>query len=414
LQRSAQSCTFRAIRAIVLHDLAVKGFSLKREDFHQTAPGRFAPTIDGATAFIPDVLPPRLLDLEPLIGVLGSAREALGELRGVGSVMTNPYLLIRPLLRREAVASSRIEGTVTSVGQLALFEAGIDLVEQAPDAREVHSYVRALEHGINRLAELPVCLRLMNEMHGILLQGVSDHRGARIAAGEFRITQNWIGGSRRIQDARYVPPPPQDVMPALDSLEKYIQARDSDLPLLVRLALIHYQFEAIHPYPDGNGRVGRLIIPLLLREQDALPVPLLYLSGYFERNRDAYIDHMFAVSTHGLWESWIGFFLKGVDEECRGTITKIRRLQALRQDYIRRVQVARSSVLLGKLVDLFFEHPVMFVTTVARELGISYNAAKHNLQRLGEVEIIREKSLGSRIFWSAEEILSVTTEDTAK
>ena len=338
------------------------------------------------------------------------ASEALGELNGIGSTMSNPYLLVRPLLRREAVASSRIEGTVTSFDQLALFEAGMDVTREAPDAGEVHNYVRALEYGIKRLPELPVCLRLLNELHAILLEDVGDHRGARVAPGEFRRTQNWIG-ARRIHDARYVPPPPQEVMPALDALEKYIQSEKPSLPLLVRIALIHYQFEAIHPYPDGNGRLGRLLIPLILCEQKALSQPLLFLSNYFERNRDEYIDSMLEVSRLGLWERWIEFFVRGVEQESRDAIGKIRRMQGLRADFDQRMRRARSSALLGKLIDLLFETPVVTVPRAASRLEISYNAAKNNLQRLAQAKVVEPASLGNRNFWIAREILDVMAPD---
>jgi Fic family protein len=386
---------------------------MKSEAFKQGATGRLVATIDGCCAFIPDPLPPqRSLDLQPLVMRLVAASQALGELSGMGSTMSNPYLLVRPLLRREAVASSRIEGTVASIEQLVLFEAGVDVANEAPDAGEVHNYVRALEHGIRRLHELPVCLRLMNELHAILLGGVRDHRGARVAPGEFRRTQNWIG-ARRIQDARYVAPPPQEVMPTLDALEKYIQSEQRDFPLLVRVALIHYQFEAIHPYPDGNGRVGRLLIPLILCERKALSQPLLYLSNYFERNRDEYIDLMLDISQVGSWERWIEFFVRGVEQECRDTIETIRSLQALRADFEQRIQRARSSVLLGKLIDLLFESPVVTVPHAARKLEISYNAAKNNLERLAQAKVVEPASRGSRNYWIAREILHVMAQETA-
>ncbi len=384
------------------------------EDFNRSPTGHLQVTIDNCWAFVPDPLPPkRALALAPIVTQLVAASQALGELSGIGSTMNSPYLLVRPLLRREAVASSRIEGTVTSLDQLALFEAGADLVNEAPDAREVHNYVRALEHGIKRLSELPVCLRLMNEVHGILLEGVKDHRGARVTPGEFRRTQNWIG-ARRIHDARFVPPPPQEVMPTLDALEKYVQDDGGDLPLLVRIALIHYQFEAIHPYPDGNGRVGRLLIPLVLCERKALSQPLLYLSSYFERHRDDYIDLMLEVSRTGLWERWVEFFLLGVEQECRDTIGKIRALQAMRQDFIQRIQRARSSVLLGKLIDLLFESPVITVPAAAKKLGIYYNAAKNNLERLVQEKIIEAVPLGGRNYWWARNILDAIAQEPAR
>lgn len=384
---------------------------MKPEDFKDSPSGSLKATIDQCSAFIPDALPPRRrLDLAPLMVRLAAASQAVGELSGIGSTMNNPYLLVRPLLRREAVASSRIEGTVTSLDQLALFEAGAEVVPDAPDAREVHNYVRALEHGIKRLADLPVCLRLMNELHGILLEGVKDHRGARIVPGAFRTSQNWIG-ARRIQDARFVPPPPQELMPALDAFEKYIQNESGDLPLLVSVALLHYQFEAIHPYPDGNGRVGRLLIPLILCERKALSQPLLYLSSYFERNKDEYIDLMLDISRSGSWERWIAFFLRGVEQECRDTIEKVRRLQALRAEFNQRVQRARSSVLLGKLIDLLFESPVVTVPSAAQRLGISYNAAKNNLARMTQARIVDAVALGGRNYWFARDILTAMSHE---
>jgi Fic family protein len=380
---------------------------VKREIFADAAPGKLVPTIDGALAFIPDALPPPHLDLGALARTLAEAREILGELRGISFQLNAPIGLIRPLQRREAVASSRIEGTTSSVGQLALFEAGIDLVDEAPDAREVHNYARALERGIARLEELPVSLRLMNELHAILLDGVRDNRGARIQAGQFRRDQVWIGGSTRIKDARYVPPPPQEVMPAFHALENYLQSRPLEPNLLVQLALIHYQFEAIHPYPDGNGRLGRLIIPLIMAEQKALPNPVLYLSGYFERRRDDYIDLMLAVSTEGRWEAWVEFFLKAVKEECLASIAKIREFHKRRTEFLQRVQKARSSVLLNNLVDLFFEKPVNLVPAVAQHLGISYNAAKNNLQRLAEEGIVRERERRGRKYWICDDVLQI-------
>ena len=214
-----------------------------------------------------DPLPPEL-DLTPVIPSLDEASRKLGELNGIGTTLVNPYLLIRPLQRREAVASSNLEGTYTSLSDLYLFEAGADDDQRPPDTREVANYVRALEHAISRLDELPVCLRMIREIHEIVLSHVRQHRGARIVAGEFRTDQNRIGGSS-LATARFVPPPPQNVIGLLGDLEKYIQQDMSEAaPPLVRLALIHYQFETIHPFPDGNGRVGRVMIPLILCEKE--------------------------------------------------------------------------------------------------------------------------------------------------
>ena len=213
-------------------------------EFRDSPSGFLVPTTGEAKAFVPNPLPPSL-QLDPLIGLLTEATGYLGELRGIGRTLPNPYLLIRPFQRREAVASSIIEGTVTSLSDLLMLEAGADERERLPDTREVFNYVRALEHSLERLQELPVCIRLFNEAHSILLTGVRRHRGAVITPGEFKREQNWIGGES-IADARFVPCPPHEVWPAMDQLEKYIQF-ETAFPLLIRLALIHYQFETIHP-----------------------------------------------------------------------------------------------------------------------------------------------------------------------
>jgi len=201
----------------------------------------------------------------------------LGELNGIGQLLVNSYVLIRPLQRKEAVASSNIEGTYTSLSDLFLLEAGADESARPPDTGEVRNYVLALEHAIGRMEELPVCFRLMKEAHEILLSGVRGDRGARLQAGEFRQEQNWIGGSGSdIRLARFVPPRPQQVIPTLGELEKFIQnPRPPDLPPLIHLALAHYQFETIHPFQDGNGRLGRLLIPIILCERKILEQPLL-------------------------------------------------------------------------------------------------------------------------------------------
>jgi len=306
--------------------------------FQATSPGKLVPTLDGALAFVPAPLP----HLVPLEGstarLLSRANHALGELSGVTRPLKNPYLLGSALLRREAILSSRIEGTVTSSEQLVLFEAGapIDDRRQRDDAREVFNYVQAMGRGLGRLPKLPVSLRLVRELHEVLLRGV---RGDRDRPGHFRDSQNWIGREgASIHEARFVPPPVKEMNEALDHFEKYLHLEphvgqhgtaaieeDPTLsPLLVRLALIHYQFEAIHPFRDGNGRVGRLLIPLLLISHGRLRAPVLYLSAFFERQRTTYYDLLLGVSQRGTWTEWVDFFLRGVAESasrrsCRQT-----------------------------------------------------------------------------------------------
>jgi Fic family protein len=375
------------------------------EDFSKPT-GKLVPTIKGL-AFVPDPLPPGSINLANLVLPLSRAERALGELSGVGRTLHNPYLLIRPFMRREAVASSKIEGTVTTLSQLFLFEVDQESDRAPPDAREVWNYVRALEHSLSRLNEIPISGRLIKEAHRILLTDVQSHRGAAIVPGEYRKDQNWIG-ARVIENARFVPPPPQEVEEAMARLEKYIHRDDAEMPLLVRLALIHYQFETIHPFPDGNGRVGRLLIPLILCERKEISEPLLYMSNYFEKNYENYIDSLLNVSKLGLWEQWIKLFLEGVAETCRDAIQKARALQDLQAVYHDRVQRARSSALLPRLIDLLFEHPAITVPYATERLDITYNATKNNIERLVHNKILRPSTDDHRpkVFF-ADEIIGI-------
>lgn len=269
------------------------------------------------------------------------AERAIGELRGIGHRLPNPHLLINPFLRREAVLSSRIEGTRTNVRQLLVYEAAPEDSTDRADAQEVLNYVEALEYGIKRLDTLPVSLRLLREVHERLLR---DVRGQEERPGEFRTIPNHIGRETdSIYTARFVPPPPSELVAALDAFERFT-ASPYPLPFLVKLALVHYQFETIHPFRDGNGRVGRLLIILLLRQEGILPTPLLYLSAYFERYRDTYIDHLYAVSREGAWREWIRFFLRGIAEQAQDAIIRSQGLLDLQQTYRQRLQGARIDV----------------------------------------------------------------------
>lgn len=368
--------------------------SMNPEDFKDSKTGKLVPTLKGL-AFVPNPLPPPLIDLALLVPLVSRAERALGELSGIGRTLPNPYLLIRPFMRREAVASSKIEGTVTTLSQLLLFEVDEETNRAPGDAREVLNYVRALEYSLKRLDELPISARLIREAHKILLTNVQSNRGAQIIPGEFRKDQNWIG-AKLIENARYVPPPPPEVPEAMSALEKYINTKDEEIPTLIQLALIHYQFEAIHPFPDGNGRVGRLLIPLILYERKEISQPLLYMSSYFEKNYEDYIDHMLAISKMGLWTSWISFFLEGIEETCKDAITRAQSLQTLQKNYYGKIQQARSSALLGQLIELLFEHPAITVPYAAERLQISYNAAKNNINRLVEAQILRSSRGDSR------------------
>jgi Fic family protein len=241
------------------------------------------------------------------------------------------------------------------------------------------------------LGDLPISSRLLRNAHGILLKGVSNHRGASVEAGELKRDQNWIGGSGRIETARFIPPPPKEAADALDNLAKFVNREDhGGIPPLIDAALAHYQFETIHPFADGNGRVGRMLITLMLIEGDVLRQPLLYMSPWLERHKDRYIDLMYDVSRKGEWLPWISFFLEAVTESAHGTIRVVERLQDLQGKYRERFQKARRSALLPRIIDLAFEQPALTITDIAKEIGVTYQAAANNAAVLVGAGMARE------------------------
>ena len=364
---------------------------------------------EGYWAFVPPPLPPRVEINIDITNCLSSADRALGELAGTGRMLPNPHLLISPFIRREAVLSSRIENTLTSLSDLFRFEAAPTAKPDILDVKEVHNYVRALEFGLDRLKDIPVCLRLIRELHGILLE---DARGKGAACGEFRKSQNWIGPpNTRLEDATYVPPPVDGMKQALDDFEKYLHA-ESKLPPLIRLAIIHYQFEAIHPFLDGNGRIGRLLITLLLCEWGLLPQPLLYLSAFFEKHRKEYYDLLVNVSRAERWSEWIEFFLRGVAEQASDAVERSRQLLDLWQSYRQKMQRTRSSALLLKLVDELFKYPLVTIPFTSNVLNCTYVTARNNIGKLVSAEILREMPgmHAKRKIYIADEILKIFEE----
>ena len=366
------------------------------EQFKDSPSGRVIQVGQGEIAywsFVPNPLPPTLSFDSALIRLLSDADRALGELAGLGRALPNPHLLINPFIRREAVLSSRIEGTQANLADLYAFEAGqlalpgLKATPAQADASEVFNYVRALEYGLERLSELPVSLRLIREVHGRLMEGV---RGNQATPGEFRHTQNWIGAPGcALNDATYVPPSVDEMSAALDGFETYLHTED-ELPPLVRLALIHYQFEAIHPFIDGNGRIGRLLISLLSVHWNLLPLPLLYLSAFFEKDRQTYYDLLMAISTRGAWRDWIVFFLRGVAEQARDAVVRAKRLQDLQLAWRTKYQRARGAGLLLGIVDALFAVPVLTPRQVAKQLRVSHPAAMQALRRLEQDQILKE------------------------
>ena len=337
--------------------------------------------------FVPKPLPRRLEIPFDCMTLLSEASIALGELKGVGRMLPNPNLLIGSFLRREAVSSSRIEGIKTSFQQLLLFEVETSGADADSDPQEVFNYVNALRYGLERLKTLPVSLRLIREMHERLMTGV---RGEDAKPGEFRDRQNMIARSGESPaQARFVPPPIPQMRGALDDLEQFI-AYPSGTPTLIDLALIHYQFETIHPFLDGNGRMGRLLISLLLCERGCLTTPLLYLSSYFERHKDSYVDHLLSVSRSGDWMPWLEFFLRGVSVQSRVAIEKAGEILDLWKEYRRTIQSKHKSANMLNLVDEIFVRPAITIRQAAEVGGVTFMGALRQIEWLESEGVIRE------------------------
>lgn len=339
-------------------------------------------------AFVPDPLPAQsALDLAPRhYDLMEKANWALGRLDGVAALLPDTSLFLYFYVRKEALLSSQIEGTQSSFSDLLLHESrevpGVPL----DDVAEVSSYVAAMEHGLKRLTEgFPLSMRLIREIHEILL---STGRGSTKSPGEFRRSQNWIGGSRP-GNARFVPPPPHEMTDCLGELEKYLHAEHT--PVLVKAALAHLQFETIHPFLDGNGRVGRLLITLLLCAQGALSQPMLYLSLYFKTNRDAYYDLLQRVRVEGVWEEWLMFFLEGVLETSLQAVTTAQNiLQLFENDRKRIEQIGRPAGSALRLHQYLQRHPLTTIPNAAVETGMSAPTVTASLRHLAELAIVRE------------------------
>jgi Fic family protein len=365
---------------------------MRAEDFSPDAPGELiAISVNGTPmwAFSPRALPPAW-DLDvAVVNRLVAAERAMGELNGLAQQLPNPFLLINPYIRREAVASSRIEGTRTDLRELLLFEADARTSESADDAKEVENYVTALQYALGKPEGRAISLSLIRETHQLLMDGV---RGSDKRPGQFRPAQVFIS-SRSARDARFIPPPPDMVEPLMRDLEAFVVA-ESPLPQLVRIAMIHYQFEAIHPFLDGNGRTGRLLISMLLSEWNVLAQPILLLSEFFERHRRDYVDGLLGVSLRGEWNEWIEYFLDAVIEQAHEGARQGRSILELRERYRKKYQSERSIRLLP-LIDQLFMRPVFTAAQLSESLGWP----RYSVQRLVDpliTEGVLEETTGKR------------------
>ena len=343
------------------------------------------------STFVPPPLPPKFDFTVRLVGILSEADRLIGNLAGEGGRLPNPHVLIRPFIRREAVLSSRIEGTQATLGELLAAEAGAAVARSPDDLREVGNYVAALEHGINRLGELPLCVRLIRELHKKLM---TDVRGDQAAPGQFRTIQNWIGppGSTPAT-ATFVPPPPRELEPLLAAWERFLH--ESELPPLITIALAHYQFEAIHPFLDGNGRVGRLLIPLFLIERKILPTPLLYLSAFFEATRRDYYDGLRQVSERGEWTPWLEYFLTGVARMAEDALGRASRINGILAQWQRAVAGDSTNTPL-RIIELLGANPFISIKAAAEKLQVAYTTAQRAMRRLESLNIVKQSGSGKR------------------
>jgi Fic family protein len=360
------------------------------DDFQSSIAGQIILTPRDYHAFIPHPLPTHLeFRGGDILKLIAESERTLGKLSGIGYLVPNPDFLVIPYTRMEAIASSRIEGTQASLSELFYFEADVQKPAPTDDLLEVANYLKALNYGLERLKTLPLSLRLIREVHEKLMQNVRGGTPDK-TPGEFRRTQNWIGGGSALKNATYVPPPPEALLTVLDHWEKFLHMENLGLPLLIQCAMLHYQFEAIHPFLDGNGRVGRLTITLLLCDRQALPYPLLYLSHYFERFRSEYYDRLLAVSQKGDWEGWIRFFLQGVIMQGEHAIESARRIIDQREKYRQQLHMEKASASTLAMLDQVFLSPYINITQASERLMLSYPTAERAIQTLAQMGILEE------------------------
>ena len=359
--------------------------------------GRYISQPTGYRAFIPAPLPPTPpINLTGQLGrLLSEADRALGRLDGSITTLPNPDMFVFMYVRQEAVLSSQIEGTQSSLHDVLAAEARILNPEHPADVNEVLNYIRALNYGLSRVESLPVSVRLFREIHTQLMDGT---RGSHLTPGELRRTQNWIGPPGcTLNTATFVPPPPHEVPQALSDLERFLHSTDQ-LPLLIRIGLAHAQFETMHPFLDGNGRLGRLLITLLLSQAGVLQKPVLYLSVYLKRHREQYYQRLQAVRDTGDWESWLTFYLQGIIDTSEQAARTARRITRLREDHRNLISenLGLSSSNGYRMIDYMYKHPVFAVKDVAQAIGSSYVTVNNLVARFVQMQLVEEVTGQSR------------------
>jgi len=370
--------------------------------------GKFVKGAGQYRCYVPDPLPPKIEWNLSLVSALSDADRLLGYLAGEGGKLPNPHIFIKSFVAKEAVLSSRIEGTQATLGDVLAANAGAAIDDKYDDVKEVNNYIAALEYGITRLASLPMSLRLLCELHEKLMAGV---RGHHVTPGEFRRSQNWIGvGGCTLATASYIPPSPEYLMQCLGDLEEFLYTKN--LPPLVQIALAHYQFEAIHPFLDGNGRVGRLLITLFLVEREILPTPLLYLSAFFEATRQEYYARLQAVTEQGDWQGWLQYFFNGIARQAEDASSRALRINQLLHDWRKQTAGLATSVP-NRLIDLLAANPFITTNQISESMQVSYTTTQRAIDKLISLGIIQEVS-GSRRnrVYCAQAILAILEEPT--
>ena len=359
---------------------------MDRAAFTERSPGRIV-AIDFPRkdcAFIPDDMPPQWVFDGSLWPLLTEARASLGKLDGIGQTLPDPHLLLRPLQNREAISSSSIEGTYVTPEKLLLYDLDPrepqSANEEAADWREVFNYGRALEQAALRLKDMPFCNWVIREMHSILMDGV---RGREKGPGEFRKVHVQIGSS-----GRFVPPPAVEVERLMDNLQAFMNLEESGYDPLVACFLVHYQFETIHPFKDGNGRVGRALLAMMSYKKLGLAMPWLYMSAFYEEYREEYVQHLFDISTDGRWTEWIDFCLRGVIEQANDSIRRCNQLNRLRAEFHEGCDDHSSRTY--RIIDELFRSPVVTVASTSKHFAITYHTARSDLEKLVKAKVLEE------------------------
>jgi Fic family protein len=362
--------------------------------FGKSPTGHLVPTIHGQFAYVPvDLAPP--INHTAIFQAYGAASRGIAALNAKITQLGNPALILRPLQRREALTSSAMEGTYTTSDELALLEAGEEKTARY-ETREVNNYKTALFHAVESLEKLPISHRLICETHEKLLGGLPNSRGGNKLAGQYKQFQNWIGGLK-IENARFIPPTPEETVKCMDSLEAFINRENPDtIDPLLEAALVHYQFETIHPFADGNGRVGRILIPLILLTRGLISSPVFYPSAAIEERKEEYIDLMFNVSARGDWDQWLLFFLKICSETCESSIKIINRLDQLNKDYKDEAMGKFRSNNVIKLIDEVFKSPVTSTPLVQKLLNVTARAARMTIANLETIGVLEKMQMSGK------------------